>query len=171
MSAPRHGDTPMVGDMRFYADCPPGCRGHEATPAPDARQGLRERIERDLASAFIRIRGAHNPKPGEPCAWCRLAAEQAAEAVMALPESVRAALAAPAQEGLSWAVEYAIERLTDADPFPDWQQPGNVIGDLVDVLHGGLTGKPPGLSAVGARCPVCDAKRGLYDVPPEPHHD
>lgn len=77
----------------------------------------------------------------------------------------------PAQEGLSWAIEYAIERLTDVDLFPDWQQPGNVIGDLVDVLHGGLTGKPPGLSAVGTRCPVCDAKRGLYDVPPEPHHD
>jgi hypothetical protein len=43
---------------------------------------LRERLVRDFASAFIRIRGAHNPKPGEPCAWCQLAAEQAAEAVV-----------------------------------------------------------------------------------------
>jgi hypothetical protein len=45
---------------------------------------LRDRLARDFASAFIRIRSAHNPKPGEPCAWCRLAAEQAADAVIAL---------------------------------------------------------------------------------------
>lgn len=45
------------------------------------RAELRSRLEQDFASAFIRIRGAHNPDPGEPCAWCRLMAQQAAEAV------------------------------------------------------------------------------------------
>lgn len=43
---------------------------------------VRKRLEREFASSFIRIRGAHHPDPGEPCAWCRLAAEQAAEAVV-----------------------------------------------------------------------------------------
>ena len=50
-----------------------------------------ERLTREFASSFIRIRGAHSPDPGEPCAWCRLAAEQAAEAVVT-NEWLRAAI-------------------------------------------------------------------------------
>ncbi len=61
----------------------------------------RERLIRDFASAFIRIRGAHNPKPGEPCAWCQLAAEQAAEAVM----TCNIALPAPRVERLEAALD------------------------------------------------------------------
>jgi hypothetical protein len=57
-----------------------------------------------FAFAFIRIRGAHNPTADEqdndeevrPCAWCRLAGEQAAEAAARLttPDAERAAHAA-----------------------------------------------------------------------------
>ncbi len=55
--------------------------------ATEPQTELRQRLVRDFASAFVRIRGAHNnadyeTEEGEPCAWCRLAAEQAAEAVM-----------------------------------------------------------------------------------------
>jgi hypothetical protein len=48
-----------------------------------------------LAREFIHVRGAHNPTPDEmeadqevrPCAWCRLAAEQAVEALARLGDT------------------------------------------------------------------------------------
>lgn len=78
---------------------------------------LRDRLAREFASAFIRIRGAHHPDPGEPCAWCRLAAEQAAEAVVT-SESIREALAAqPESAGLDVDVlGKALIALDDSDP-------------------------------------------------------
>jgi len=93
---------------------------------------LRSRLVRDFASAFIGIRGAHNPKPGEPCAWCLLAAEQAAEAVVTTGIlATLDALRTPepglreAAMGLLIAVDNAaLEALMDAEDGsaePEWQ--------------------------------------------------
>jgi hypothetical protein len=62
---------------------------------------------------------------------------------------------AEAKQPSRWAIEYAIERLTDAGIFD--QGPGFVAPEIADVLHGALTGKPVGLSAVSSTCPMCGA--------------
>ena len=72
----------------------------------------RERLERDFASAFIHIRGAHNPNPGEPCTWCWLAAQQAVEAMMTT-DPLRRLIPASQETALREALDRIGEVLTD----------------------------------------------------------
>jgi len=58
-----------------------------------------ERIVVALLPQMARIRGAHNGD--EPCEWCELAAEQAAEAIAALSPSDRLAIAGVTEERLA----------------------------------------------------------------------
>ena len=69
------------------------CRRDESAAERAARSASPVDREDELAREFIHVRGAHNPVLAEvdeadqevrPCAWCRLAASQAVEALSRL---------------------------------------------------------------------------------------
>lgn len=93
---------------------------------PEERTGWQRRLAMDFAPLFSRIRGAHNPDPGEPCAWCRLAAEQAAEAVVAMGTGI----------GLDGQLRGFLAALTTAEPATGEAE--RLRKALVRVLFSGL---------------------------------